>query len=164
MFNPNDLIYTGLNAIKELDEENQTLKDRVVELEEKVEKSEALEQRVAELEKMLTKLVGKEDIEIKATPVSINDDITSSYLQQNTPNPLRHTTDIEYSLPKNVSNAYIEVRDMNGKLITKLDLNHSGKGRVTFNGRQYGINSGTYLYSLIVNQEAIESKKMIFIE
>jgi len=164
MFNPNDLIYTGLNAIKELDDENQTLKHRVAELEKKAAESEALEQRVVELEKMLTKLVGGQDTGGITAPVSINDDIASSYLQQNTPNPLRYATDIEYSLPKDVSNAHIEVRDLNSKLVTRLDLNNSGTGKVTFNAKQYGIGSGTYLYSLIANEEIIESKKMIFIE
>jgi len=48
MFNPNDLIYSGLNAIKELDEENQNLKDRVVELEAEAEKNKGLEERVNE--------------------------------------------------------------------------------------------------------------------
>jgi len=164
MFNPNDLIYSGLNAIKELDQENQMLRDKVAELERKAEKSELLEQRVAELEKILTKLIEKEDVEIKTTPIYTNGDASSSYLQQNTPNPLRYNTEITYSLPKNASSAHMEVRDLNGKLVTRFDLYNRDTGKVTFNAKQYGINSGTYLYSLIVNEEIIESKKMIFIE
>jgi len=50
MFNPNDLIYSGLNAIKELDKENQDLKDKVAELETETKKNK---EKINELEKML---------------------------------------------------------------------------------------------------------------
>jgi len=60
MFNPNDLIYSGLDAIKELDKENQALK---VKVEEEATKNEILEDRVSELERMLLTLLDEKETE-----------------------------------------------------------------------------------------------------
>jgi len=157
MFNPNDLIYSGLNAIKELDEENQTLKDHV----EKVsDQNEALEARVHELEKLLTALVGGKG----NNQSSISNTSALSQLYQNKPNPLRESTVIEYYLPDGVSTAFILVQDINGKIITKFDLHNLGLGSINFNARAYNITPGSYTYSLIVDGIPYETKKMMFIE
>jgi len=161
MFNPNDLIYSGLNAIKELDEENQALKDRVAELEEEVEANKALEQRVTELENLLTQLVGKEADSLNDMPQNTLQG--TSYLSQNQPNPLNKSTVIEYQLPNNTSDAYILIQDLTGSIIVRYDLQKSNRGSVTFDAERYGINSGTYVYSLIVDGVITASKKMIFI-
>jgi len=161
MFNPNNLIYSGLNAIKELDEENQALKDKVAKLEEKVEANEALEQRVADLEKLLLQMTGKETGSINArsqTPLQ-----TTAYLSQNRPNPLNKSTVIDYQLPDNTSTAYITVQDLNGVIITKYDVQQS-KGSITFDAERYGISNGTYLYSLVINGVVTTSQKMVFIK
>ncbi len=163
MFNPNDLIYSGLNAIKELDKENQELKDRVTELEAEVEKNKTLEQRVNELENMLTQLIeGKEVSPQNVAPRTIG--TTSPYLYQNQPNPSRNTTDIEYYLPNDLSTAQIVIQDINGNKITEFNVQGTGMGKVSFNARQFGIADGTYIYSLIANGRIIASKKMVFIE
>jgi len=158
------LIYSGLNAIKELDEENQDLKDKVAALEIQVENSKILETRVDELEKILAQLIDEKKIDDLGALAPTNGGETTSYLNQNQPNPLYISTDIEYQLPDNKSIAYILIQDLNGQTITRFDLQKSNKGKITFNAQQYGISSGTYIYSLIVNEIVIESKKMIFIE
>jgi len=160
MFNPNDLIYSGLNAIKELDEEHQTLKN---ELEKEVAKNEALEKRVSELERALKVLINEEDINREV--LSLKDEkSTLAKLYDNTPNPLHQSTDIEYYLPDNISIAYILIQDMNGRTIAKFNLQNSGIGKVNFDAKEYGASSGTYTYSLIVDETIVESKKMIFIQ
>jgi len=164
MFNPNDLIYSGLNAIKELDKENQDLKNKVAELEKEVEKNITLEQRVSELENMLRKLVNGEDLGELNDLTPINTIQNSSYLSQNQPNPLHKSTEINYQLPDNTSTAYMVIQDLNGQVITRFNLQKSNTGSITFDAKQYGITNGTYAYSLIVNEVLIESKKMIFIK
>ncbi len=164
MFNPNDLIYSGLNAIKELDEENQVLKDRVAELETEVEKNKTLEQRVSELEKMLAQLTEGEGLGEQNTSTRTISDAASSHLYQNQPNPSRNSTDIEYYLSSDLSNAKIVIQDLNGNKITEFNIQGTGIGKVTFNARQFGITSGTYIYSLLANETVITSQKMIFIE
>jgi len=164
MFNPNDLIYSGLNAIKELDKENQDLKDRVAELEIEAEKNKTLEQRVNQLEKMLAQLADGKEIGEQTDVTRTINDATSSYLYQNQPNPSRNFTNIEYYLPGNLSNAKIVVQDMNGNKIAEFNVQGAGMGKVAFNAGQFGITSGTYIYSLIADETVIASKKMILIE
>jgi len=163
MFNPNDLIYSGLNAIKELDEENQVLKDKVAELEAEVEKNNRLEQRVNELEKILTQLIGKDGEHERQTTNRITTTNPAS-LSQNRPNPIYNSTDIEYHLPNEVSTAQIVIQDMNGNKITEFNLQGTGTGKITFSPKQIGITSSTYVYSLLIDGVIIESKKMIFIK
>ena len=162
MFNPNDLIYTGLNAIKELDEENQVLKEKVVELEKEAAKTQILEQRVNQLEEMLTQLIGKEQSKGFGDFNSSTIGNIKSYLGQNQPNPLYQSTDIEYSLPDNVTKAYIQIQDLTGRIITQIGLQNKDSGKITFNAEEYGINNGMYIYSLITDGKIIASKKMTF--
>lgn len=164
MFNPNDLIYSGLNAIKELDKENQDLKDKVAELEMEVEKNKTLEQRVNELENMLTQLIEGKEVSPQNLAPRTTIGTVSSYLYQNQPNPSRNSTDIEYYLPNDLSTAQIVIQDLNGNKITEFNVQGAGMGKVSFNAVQFGITSGTYIYSLIANGRIIASKKMIFME
>jgi hypothetical protein len=77
---------------------------------------------------------------------------------QNTPNPFRSETTIQYSLPKNVNNAKIAVFDLNGTL--KIQFNNlSGVSKVVINGNS--LPAGMYIYSLIVDGNEVLSKKMI---
>lgn len=143
MFNPNDLMYSGLNAIKELDQENQDLKERV-----------------AELERLVAQLVETKEINTRSIPTSTEVEY-SPYLNQNNPNPIRQATEIEYTLPGNVSSAYLVIQDMMGRKIIQFELDNTPTGKVTFDTKKYGISTGTYIYSLIVNNDTIASKKMI---
>lgn len=167
MFNPNDLIYSGLNAIKELDQENQTLKDKVNELEEKVAQLEqqndeqtVLQERVDELSQLVTQLL---DGQSASSQVLSKTFITGTSLSQNTPNPLRESTDIEYVLPEKYTNATLLIQDLDGRQIAKFDLNNS-VGKITFRPQEYGISTGTYVYSLIIDGNTTATKKMIFFE
>ena len=157
-----DRIYTGLNAIKELDEENQVLKEKVVELEKEAAKTQILEQRVNQLEEMLTQLIGKEQSKGFGDFNSSTIGNIKSYLGQNQPNPLYQSTDIEYSLPDNVTKAYIQIQDLTGRIITQIGLQNKDSGKITFNAEEYGINNGMYIYSLITDGKIIASKKMTF--
>ena len=167
MFNPNDLIYSGLNAIKELDQENQDLKNKVaesaekiVELEEKAAQTEALEARVGQLEQLLTELINQG----KDAPLSMRaTSLTGASLSQNAPNPLHELTDIEYILPKKYTAAMLVIQDMNGQQIAQFDLNET-TGKITFRPKNYGISTGTYVYSLVIDGNIADSKKMIFFE
>lgn len=142
MFNPNDLMYSGLNAIKELDQENQDLKERV-----------------ADLERLVAQLVEVKEVNTRSIATSTETE-DSPYLSQNSPNPLRQSTEIEYTLPDDVSSAYLVIQDMMGRKITQFELGNTLRDKVTFDAKQYGINTGTYIYSLIVNNDTIASKKM----
>lgn len=80
-------------------------------------------------------------------------------LFQNHPNPYKGNTIIGFYLPDDSENARIEIYNVDGKLLITLPLLQSGEGKVQFNTDQFP--EGIYVYSLVVNNKLVESKRMI---
>ncbi len=80
-------------------------------------------------------------------------------LYQNSPNPFSEETIIKFDLKTNISNASIMVFDMQGTLKLTIPIHQTGKGQVIIN--KHKLIAGMYLYSLIVNNNEIDTKKMI---
>ena len=87
-----------------------------------------------------------------------NSTISQNRLYQNTPNPFKETTTIRFTLAADARDAYIYIFDMTGKPIKKLPIS-SGMDSVSFGG--YEIGEGMFLYSLVVNGQEIDTKRMI---
>lgn len=89
------------------------------------------------------------------------DDIitTNAILYQNTPNPFTETTIIKYNIPHFVEHASIIIHNLNGVEITSFNISESGSGDITISGT--ALNPGMYLYTLIVDNEIIDTKRMI---
>lgn len=83
---------------------------------------------------------------------------TDAVLYQNTPNPFTAKTEIRFRLPEDAQNAYIYVFDMTGKTLKKLPVTNDMQS-VTIDG--YELSSGMYLYSLVINGQEIDTKRMI---
>jgi hypothetical protein len=79
-------------------------------------------------------------------------------LYQNTPNPFKEQTVIRFSLADDAQDAAICIFDMTGKTIKKLPVS-SGMESVSIGG--YELGEGMFLYSLVVNGQEIDTKKMI---
>lgn len=79
-------------------------------------------------------------------------------LYQNSPNPFKENTVIRFKLADDVRDAAICIFDMTGKTIKKLPIS-SGMESVSVGG--YEIGEGMFLYSLIVNGQEIDTKRMI---
>lgn len=79
-------------------------------------------------------------------------------LYQNTPNPFKEQTTIRFSLADDAKDAAICIFDMTGKTIRKMPVS-SGMECVSIGG--YELGEGMFLYSLIVNGQEIDTKKMI---
>lgn len=79
-------------------------------------------------------------------------------LYQNTPNPFKEQTIIRFRLADDVQNASICIFDMTGKQLKKLPIS-SGMESVSIGG--YELGQGMFLYSLVVNGQEIDTKKMI---
>lgn len=79
-------------------------------------------------------------------------------LYQNTPNPFKEQTVIRFSLADDVQNAAICIFDMTGKTIKKMPVS-SGMESVSVGG--YELGEGMFLYSLVVNGQEIDTKRMI---
>ena len=80
-------------------------------------------------------------------------------LYQNNPNPFSQVTVIKYQLPQTVQAAYIYVYDMSGKQLGSHILLDRGEGQLTISAREY--HAGMYLYSLIADNQLVDTKQMI---
>lgn len=79
-------------------------------------------------------------------------------LEQNYPNPFSGKSIIEYSLPYNEKGASIMVFDLTGGLLKTFKLSDKS-GQILINSEDF--KPGMYLYSLVVRNDEIMTKKMI---
>lgn len=82
-------------------------------------------------------------------------------LKQNKPNPFSENTIIEFEIAESFSTASITIFDMQGTLKKTIPILNKGNGQITING--FELTAGMYLYSLIVDNKEIDTKKMILI-
>ncbi len=84
-------------------------------------------------------------------------------LYQNYPNPFNPVTNIEYEL-KIRKFVKLKVFDITGKEVLTLvnQMQNAGTYRVDFSGNNYS--SGVYFYSLIIDGNIIDTKKMILVK
>ena len=87
-----------------------------------------------------------------------NSSKTQNKLYQNTPNPFKEQTVIRFFLADDVQDASICIFDMTGKIIKKFPVS-SGMDSVSVGG--YELGEGMFLYSLVVNGQEIDTKRMI---
>ena len=83
---------------------------------------------------------------------------SGNVLYPNTPNPFKEQTVIRFSLADDVRDASICIFDMTGKTLKKLPIS-SGMESVSIGG--YELGEGMFLYSLIVNGQVIDTKRMV---
>ncbi len=79
-------------------------------------------------------------------------------LYQNNPNPFTERTLIRFRLPEEAKNAFIYIFDMTGKMLRQIPVDSTMQS-VTVNG--YELSEGMFLYSLVVNGQEIDTKRMI---
>jgi len=79
-------------------------------------------------------------------------------LYQNTPNPFKEQTLIRFTLADDATDAAICIFDMTGKQLRRFPVT-PGMDSITINGGDLG--AGMYLYSLIVDGQEIDTKRMI---
>ncbi len=80
-------------------------------------------------------------------------------LLQNTPNPFNLTTRIDYLLNKE-GQISLEFFDFSGKKIRNQELGYLDKGLHTYNFSVSRLKPGIYLYSLKINNQIVDTKKM----
>lgn len=94
----------------------------------------------------------------EGTHVALSDKDAAT-LGQNIPNPFDHMTSIPFSIPVTAQKASIRFNDLNGKLIRTMDISERGKGRLTVNAGE--LSAGVYTYTLVVDNQLIDTKNMI---
>ena len=85
-----------------------------------------------------------------------------SHLFQNIPNPASDATTIPYFLANGIENAAITVADYSGKMVKSFTLHQTGFGQV--NLETMDLPAGTYVFSLVVENEIVTSHKMILVK
>ena len=83
-------------------------------------------------------------------------------LSQNQPNPFYQHTLINYFIPENVENAFLQVTSFDGKILGKTPILEKGNGQV--NIQTEGFSNGTYHYSLVIDGKVIDTKKMVLVK
>ena len=86
----------------------------------------------------------------------------SAWLSQNSPNPFKTNTQIQYSLPAKYNNAKLVVYNATGRLIRAITL--TGNGMQTFNLNGADLAAGIYYYNLVVDGTSLNAKKCIVIK
>ena len=87
-----------------------------------------------------------------------SDLIAACALAQNTPNPFTEQTEIKYFVAPGAKNAFICIFDMQGKMLQKLDA-QVGQNSLFIEGSK--LEAGMYLYSLVVDGQEVDTKRMI---
>jgi len=87
---------------------------------------------------------------------------SSALLYQNNPNPFSQTTTVKCFIPKNSQSASLLVFDMNGSLKKTISIGSKGEVNTIINGRE--LVSGMYYYTLLIDGQEIDTKKMILTE
>ncbi|MEO1624978.1 MAG: T9SS type A sorting domain-containing protein, partial [Bacteroidota bacterium] len=127
--------------------------------------------RISELETELQRLMGYNEqlrLENRAIKKSLNNCCSSTlpglaiedaYLLQNAPNPFKQTTVVNYFIPENATGARLDIRDVKGELIETINIQNGGFGNIDLAAET--LQAGTYVYSLYIGEEIIDSKVMI---
>jgi trimeric autotransporter adhesin len=80
-------------------------------------------------------------------------------LHQNKPNPFVSGTEIMMNIPKRIVHAELIIYDMTGKQLEKRVI--TGRGSVSSKITGGALSAGMYLYTLITDDDATETKRMI---
>ena len=128
----------------------QELSKKTDEVEELKKENADIKQQFADLKRLVNKLAGSQNI---------NTSLSSATLLQNAPNPVSGTTSIQYSLPEGSSRGQLLLTDALGKTIRAIQLTSSGVVNVDVSS----LSSGVYNYSLVVDGNTLQTKKMTVI-
>ena len=113
---------------------------------------------IQELKQELDEAKGSANGTRGTTDISQESSASKCVLYQNTPNPFKEKTIIRFKLTDEAKDAAICIFDMTGKTIKNLPIS-LGQESVSVGG--YELGEGMFLYSLIVNGQEIDTKKMI---
>ncbi len=137
-----DFVAVLVEGIKELNSQVTTLQDQVVSLEERIEELQSGK-----------KLQSPGQDNAKASSKMFDEAV----LYQNTPNPFNQETEIAYRIPSGVS-ASVNIYNLNGLELKSYPLTDTN-GSIRIAASEFS--AGIYIYSLIINNREVNSKRMI---
>lgn len=142
--------YETSSAITTEVQANQQLQELAAQFEALKLSKDELEAEITDIKKSLQMCCGSNSLEAADN---------ASYLMQNTPNPFYETTKIQYYIPELAGYAELQVRDLSGKILKTYKLDQRGIAEVDVERKAF--ESGSYVYTLEVDGQLVDSKIMI---
>lgn len=126
----------------------------------KDEELKNLQNKLSHLQNILLQKGYLSPEEIKSENISTNQiSLTGAILEQNIPNPFSSETIIKYYLPASPGTAKIIIANSEGVIMKSIEIDHKGPGQVQI--KPFGLPTGNYVYSLVVDDRIIDSKQMV---
>jgi hypothetical protein len=88
-----------------------------------------------------------------------SESVEGAKLFQNIPNPFSVNTEIRFEIPEVTNSAKLLIHDMQGAELQSYTINIRGSGSMIIQGSE--LPAGMYLYTLLINNVMIDTKKMI---
>ncbi len=85
--------------------------------------------------------------------------LTGVQLDQNQPNPFSRNTRIRYFLPEKTTSASLLITNLEGRQLKRIDIDQRGEGTITLQANS--LPAGMYLYTLLVDGEILETRRMV---
>ena len=149
-----DFVVPLVKAVQELSSRNDSLAAVITQLQ------DSLNSVVDQMNSRLSRIEQLAGINNKQNSMSAL--LSSARLYQNAPNPFNQTTQINYFIPDNTGSATIQITDMSGAIIKSVPVNAKGNGQLTLATSQ--MPAGMYNYSLYIDRNVIDTKKMVLIK
>lgn len=153
-YNGTAVVYMLVNATQE---QQELIERQTKENQEQQQQITALQTEVTELRALVEQLLAGQNQ--TPDPGSEKEPKLQTRLSQNFPNPFHQDTRITYFLPENTGSARLDIHTVEGKLIESIPLSQTGTGQVTIKAGR--LPAGTYLYSLVVAKEVLDTKRMV---
>jgi hypothetical protein len=102
---------------------------------------------------------------LKSTNLGSDENIQDSnepLLYQNTPNPFSSGTEIKCYIPSGIKNSLLLIYDLQGTQIKSYTPNPTGINTIQISGSE--LKAGMYIYTLITDNNIIDSKRMILLK
>ncbi|PHN02165.1 tail fiber domain-containing protein [Flavilitoribacter nigricans] len=116
--------------------------------------NETLENRLNELEALVRQMAQNNTAQGDPNVGTLS----SARLDQNQPNPFSGSTAISYFIPDTVRTAEIRFTDAAGRVLKSMILSERGQGKTILETDQ--LSQGIYFYSLVLDGELVDTKKM----
>jgi len=122
------------------------------------EKNKDLQKEIVAMQAQLTQSNSNKDNSL----VPVKSNAAENKLYQNKPNPFNNATTIEYDLVKMKNSGFIIICDLSGKELLRFKIDRPGHGSFQVNSGQ--LLNGMYLYSLIIDGEETDTRKMVVLK
>lgn len=91
--------------------------------------------------------------------IDINNRTIDAKLYQNIPNPFNTQSTISFEIPESVEMAHIYLCNMTGALLKTIPVMQRNKGSIVING--FELKAGMYIYSLVCDDNIVDTKQML---